>query len=238
MGELISLLSQIFHLLLNKFMDLDGIIKKYLKNNARKNSLRQVFEILSTGNFQEMVELGCSRCDFEGYSTLLFSIVAEHFKSVFHSVDISKESIDFSMNILSSYSENLNTTTFFHSNQYDYLMNRKNKIDFIYIDASDGAKDRVLNFVANEIDILNDGALILLDDQCNSGGNGETCACIEVINTSEKLHPIDKKTYFELCDEEKYWENEYKMYECGNNTTVYPNGVRQHPFQILLEYKK
>jgi hypothetical protein len=215
--------------------------EKYLKNNVRRNSLKQVLEILCTGNYKEMVELGCSRCDFEGCSTLLFSIVSEHFGSSFHSVDISKESIDFSTNLISSYSEDknlLNTTTLFQMDQYDYLKNRNSKIDFLYIDASDGAKNMVLDFVTNQIDILNDGALILLDDQCNAGDTGETCNCIEVVNNSKNLHPIDKKIYFELCEEEQRWENEYKQYECKNNNRVYLSGVRQHVFQILLEYKK
>lgn len=220
--------------------EVDYFYNQYLKNNARRNSFKQIIDIIKEKNYKELVELGTCREPREGASTILFSIISKYLNLNFSSIDISQENIDLSINHLKQYSvENyVNCVNYVNIDQYEYLNFRNTKIDFLYIDASDGAKNKVLDYVINKTDVLNDGALIVIDDMANELGAGETCLCIDIVNKSKNLLPIDKKQYFNYCEEEVYWDNHYSNYICNNNKLVYPNGVRQHPFQILLEYRK
>ena len=219
--------------------ELNFFYENYLINNARKNSLRQISEILSSGKeYTEMVELGTLGCTVEGCSTLLFSMLAKHLNFNFDSVDRLQNMLDFCKNYLIEYDEeNYKSVNLVHMDQYEYLRTRKKKIDFLYIDGSDGAKHLVLDYVVNKIDILNDGAIILVDDTNNNGGAGETCGVINVVNSCKKLNPIDKIQYYEdLCGEEILHNQQYINYPCENNFLVHKNGVRQHVFQIILQY--
>lgn len=218
--------------------ELNFFHENYMDNNARKNSFRQISEILSTGKYTQMVELGTMGGVVEGCSTLLFSILAKHLNLKFDSIDRLENMIDFCKDYLINYDEdNYKNVNFIHTDQYQYLENRKEKIDFLYIDGSDGAKNSVLDYVVNKIDILNDGAIILVDDTNNNGGVGETCEIINVVNSCKKLKPIDKIQYYdELCTEEVFHNQQYLSHPCENNFLTHKNGVRQHVFQIILQY--
>jgi hypothetical protein len=160
----------------NKFIDLFKM-HYYNKLGKRKDDFLKLITLMINKNIKNLVETGSIRKEDnfqgDGCSTLIFSDYSKFNNARFTSIDIDPNCGD----IIKKLKLNVN---FVNQNSLIYLHNRKEDIDFIYLDSFDYEKnlehESSLHHLFELMAILpklKSGSIIAVDDNYSKQGNGK-----------------------------------------------------------------
>ncbi len=161
-----------------------------LKYNFKKRrvTFKKVLELLSQINAKVLIETGTSReglkgVKSQGAASIVFGKWAKENGAILHSVDISEESIRVAK--IEIETQELDKYVKLHlSDSVEFLMNFKEKVDFLYLDSYDYSEDVEVQKKSQEHHLkefkaienqLHKNSIVLIDDcKLPGGGKGKT----------------------------------------------------------------
>lgn len=228
-------------------------IKKFFdeqKDNVRKDSMRYVYDYIIENNVQNFVEFGMSRLSgIEGDFTILGALISKLQGVNFTSVDNEKATVDEMMNYFQNSSSEIfnleqGSVQLICDDQYQFMKNYSgDKFQYVFLDGGDGNKHGALQCLLDS-NMLDSKALICVDDMVAKNWWGDESyylqakEVVRIVNEDSRLTPVDLVEYSPPNEEQKKWRDYNSQYPIPDNDKVYPNGVRQFDYQILLEYKE
>ena len=218
------------------------------KDNVRKDSMRYVYDYIMNNDVKNFVEFGMSRISgIEGDFTILGALLAKLKEIKFTSVDFDNNTVS----KMISYFENSDSELFNSDNgevllvcqdQYEFMQSYSGEpFQYVFLDGGDGNKHGALQCLLDS-NILDSKALICIDDMVAWNPWNDTSyyeqakEIVKIINEDSRLTPVNKIEYSSPNEEQKKWIQYNSLHPIPNNCDVYPDGVRQFEYQILVKY--
>ena len=220
------------------------------KENVRKDSMRYVHDYIMDNNVKNFVEFGMSRISgIEGDFTILGSLLAKLKKIKFTSVDIDCETVNRMISHLKGSEYKLlqsdeGEVSLICQDQYKFMEDYDgDPFQYVFLDGGDGNKHGAFQCLLDS-NILDSHALICIDDMVtwnpwsDSTYSVQTNEVVKIINEDKRLTPVNKIEYSPLNEEQEKWIKYNSENPISSNFDVYPEGVRQYEYQILVKYNK
>ena len=228
-------------------------IKNYFEkyaDNKRKDSIRFVYDYIVKHDFKKLIEFGMSRIsDLEGDFTILAAMMAKTMDLEFSSVEISWSTVDkmnkwFNNSSNEIFNNDQGTIELIHQDQYDYMKSYNGKpYQYVFLDGDDQNKHGAFQTLLDS-KMLAPHALICIDDMVAQNWWGDNSyfkqakEIVRIVNEDSRLTPLDAVEYSPPNEIQLKCREYNKKYPIPDNTKVYPKGVRQFDWQIILEYKE
>lgn len=225
---------------------IEEYFSQYMNENARRNSMGYVRDYILNNEIKNIIEFGTARVNYEGNSTIFHSILAREKNIVFTTVDIVNENLENAKQFIRDFDEDLlNYVNFVCDCQYNFMKNYTgDPFQCVYLDCDDLNKHEALKtLIECESNMLDNQALVYIDDMIVTSSEDlvnkkQVYGVVDIINTNNKLTPVDKNEDYTLNSQQNEWYNNNLNNTIPDNCKIYSNGVRQFEYQILAKYKK